>query len=69
MKTALDMDKTYTEPTNDYERNIRDAARKVIYMDKWNWHYVTQYASGATIWRLGDKSILIKAEPVPGSVK
>lgn len=30
--TALAMDKRYTTPTNDYERNIRDAARKVIYV-------------------------------------
>lgn len=69
MKTALDMDKHYTNPTDDYQRNIRDAARKVIYADRWFWQYVTQYSSGSTVWRHGDESMIVKAESVPGSVK
>lgn len=59
--TALDMDRKYADPTNPYELNIRNAARKMIYADKWYWQYVTQYPSGSTVWRHEDKSIIVKA--------
>lgn len=61
MKTALDMDRKYAEPTDPYELNIRNAARKMIYADRWYWTYVTQYASGSTVWRSGEDSVIVKA--------
>lgn len=61
MKTALDMDKQYAQPTNPYELNIRNAARKMIYADRWHWAYVTQYVSGTTVWRSGEDTVMVKA--------
>lgn len=66
--TALEAAKRFENPTDDYQRNLRDSARKMIYRDRWFWTYQTQYMSGATLWRNGDKSVLVPAEAEPGSV-
>lgn len=36
---------------NRYQQNIADAATRMIMEGRWNWIYITQYASGNSLWK------------------
>lgn len=57
---ALEACQHFKQPENQYERNILKAACQMVAAENWDARYLTQYASGTTLWEVERSGKFIK---------